>query len=74
MSPSLLGQITGAISKQLERLLTAGHQAILLVSPEIRPHVKRIADRVQPGIVVLSYNEIVKEAKVESLGSAVLEA
>jgi flagellar biosynthesis component FlhA len=46
---------------------------VVLCSPQVRAQVKKIADAVQPGIVVLSYNEIVRDVKVESVGMVGLE-
>ena len=70
MDPNLLGQVMNAIGQEVTRLIQGGHHPVLLVSPQIRPHVKQIADGVRPGIAVLSYNEVVRDARVESIGVA----
>ena len=73
LSPKVIQRVVEKISKELEKLLTAGNPAVVLCSPQIRLAVKRIADTMQPGIAVLSYNEVAKDAKVESVGMAALD-
>ena len=51
----------------------AGHTPVILCSPPVRPQVKKIADTIQPGIAVLSYNEILRDVPVESLGMVAVE-
>lgn len=68
LRPAEIQQINEAIGNALNPLLQAGHQAILLTSPQIRLHVKRMTEASIPMLVVLSYNEILPEFNVESLG------
>ncbi|MDP7036170.1 MAG: flagellar biosynthesis protein FlhA [Planctomycetota bacterium] len=72
MSPSLMKDIMDAMGPHLENLVQSGHTAILLTSPQIRPHIKRIVDGIQPGIVVISYNEVVADVQVESVAVVTL--
>jgi flagellar biosynthesis component FlhA len=46
---------------------------VILCSPQVRGQVRKIAETLQPGITVLSYNEIVQDARVESLGMVAAE-
>ncbi|MEK7867456.1 MAG: flagellar biosynthesis protein FlhA [Planctomycetota bacterium] len=73
LSPKLIQRVVEKVGKELEKLVTAGHPAVVLCSPQIRLAMKRIADTMQPGIAVLSYNEVTKDAKVESVGMAALD-
>ncbi|MDD5457201.1 MAG: flagellar biosynthesis protein FlhA [Candidatus Margulisbacteria bacterium] len=41
---------------------------IILCSPRLRPHLKRFIERNYPMFAVLSYNEIVPQIKVQSIG------
>ncbi len=74
LTPAMLGRIGERIGRDVERLVAAGHPAVILCSPAVRAQVKRIADTIQPGITVLSYNEVLRDVKVESLGMVALEA
>jgi flagellar biosynthesis protein FlhA len=68
LRPAEVQGINEAIAEALNPLLTAGHQAVLLTSPQIRAHVKRMSESAIPMLVVLSYNEILPEFTVESMG------
>ena len=41
---------------------------VILCSPRLRPHFKRFIERSFPDLAVLSYNEIVPQVKVQSIG------
>ncbi|MCR4316272.1 MAG: flagellar biosynthesis protein FlhA [Planctomycetes bacterium] len=70
MAPALLNAIMDGIARTLEKLVTQGYSPILLCAPTIRSQVKKIVDGIQPGIAVLSYNEITRGVEVESVGMA----
>jgi flagellar biosynthesis protein FlhA len=73
LSPALVNKIGERIGKEVEKLVTAGHTPVILCSPQVRAQVKRIADTIQPGIAVLSYNEILRDVQVEALGMVASE-
>ncbi|MHC4883881.1 MAG: flagellar biosynthesis protein FlhA [Planctomycetota bacterium] len=68
LRPADVQRIVEAISEQLNALLSAGHAALLLTSPQIRSHVKRMTEASMPILAVLSYNEVGTEYQVESMG------
>ena len=72
LSPKTAGDIVQAISGELEKLLAAGHPPVVVCSPTIRMHVRRLTENNLPQLVVLSYNEIVRNVKVETVGMVVL--
>jgi flagellar biosynthesis protein FlhA len=41
---------------------------VILCSPRLRPHLRKFIERSFPIVAVLSYNEIVPEVKVQSIG------
>ncbi len=49
-------------------------QPVLLCTPTIRPHVKRLTERYLPNLSVISHNEIAPHLKVRSLGTVKLHA
>jgi flagellar biosynthesis protein FlhA len=73
LTPPMVSRIGDRLSKEVQKLAAAGHTPIILCSPQVRAQVKRVADTIQPGIAVLSYNEVVRDVKVESLGLVALE-
>ncbi|HEX7898144.1 MAG TPA: flagellar biosynthesis protein FlhA [Planctomycetota bacterium] len=74
LTPGMVSKIAERIGREVQKLVAAGHPPVILTSPQVRAYVKRIADTIQPGIAVLSYNEILRDVKVESLGMVGLEA
>jgi len=61
------------LARALERAAAAGHQAVLLCSPVIRPAVRRLTARVLPRLAVISYNEVAPNAQVQSVGMVSLD-
>lgn len=72
--PAVINKILESASNELRKLITAGHPAVILCSPQIRFHLRKIMESSQSSINVLSYNEIVREARVESLGMITVTA
>jgi len=60
----ILVQISGHV-KNFKRLKL---KPVILCSPRLRPHFKRFIERSFPDVAVLSYNEIVPQVKVQSIG------
>ncbi|MCZ6552321.1 MAG: flagellar biosynthesis protein FlhA, partial [SAR324 cluster bacterium] len=68
LDPQIAQTIIQNIESQLERFSVFNYQPILLCSPLIRPHVKKLTERFIPNLVVLSHNEISHDVRIESLG------
>jgi flagellar biosynthesis protein FlhA len=69
LEPNLAQKILMAINQTLERMAQANYQPIILCSPTIRRHLKKLLDRFLPQVVVLSHNELTTQAKIQSLGT-----
>ena len=61
-------KIVAAIRAEAEKLATGGRSAVVLCSPQVRMHLKRITEAALPTLAVLSYNEIPRDVNVESVG------
>ncbi|MCH8344606.1 MAG: flagellar biosynthesis protein FlhA [Planctomycetes bacterium] len=68
MPPEVSNRIAGAVRRTAEPLLAAGHQLTVLTSPTVRAQLKQILCGHLPNVSVLSYNEVVKDLDVESMG------
>ncbi len=68
MSPPAVEKTCELIAKELEKLSRAGHMPIVLVSPQIRPGLKQLTAAALPRLIVLSYNEITRDTRIESHG------
>ena len=71
--PQVANRIATAVSETAQPLLGASHQLVVLTSPTVRGQLKQILEPHLPGVVVLSYNEVVKGLDVESMGLIQLE-
>ena len=67
MSPQAVEATCTAIAKQIDKLVKVNRPAVLLVSPQIRPAVKQMTMTHLPKLAVLSYNEITRDTKIESV-------
>ncbi len=68
MPPAVANRITTAIVRDVQRLIQAGHQPVVLASPQVRSQVRRLIEPHLANGAVLGYNEVSKGVEVESLG------
>jgi flagellar biosynthesis protein FlhA len=68
MSPTAVQTTCELIAAEMEKLTRSGHAPIVLVSPQIRPGLKQLTSAHLPRLVVLSYNEITRDTRIESVG------
>ena len=54
-------------------MISKGHTPLVVTSPSIRMHVKSLLDMAAPGIVVISFSEILPTIQVESEGGITLD-
>ncbi len=67
MEPDKIQKIMEALIAKLNVFAAANLQPIVLCSPVIRYHFKKLADRFIPDLVVLSYNDILSDVKMQTL-------
>ncbi len=67
MSPQAVEAICRAIAGEVEKLTMANHPPVVLVSPQIRAALKKMTAGHLPNLAVLSYNEITRDTKIESV-------
>jgi len=67
LSPQAVESICRRIAQEVEKLTAANHPPIVLVSPQIRAALKQMTLPHLPQLIVLSYNEITRDTKIESV-------
>ncbi|MFH1920336.1 MAG: flagellar biosynthesis protein FlhA [Planctomycetota bacterium] len=67
MSPQAVETTCRLIAAEAEKLTRANHPPILLVSPQIRAALREMTSPHLPNLIVLSYNEITRDTKIESM-------
>lgn len=65
-------RICDGIHNEIDKLKRAGYPPVLLVNPQVRPATRHITSANLPRLIVLSYNEITRDTRVESLGTVVV--
>ncbi|MFZ1984874.1 MAG: flagellar biosynthesis protein FlhA [Desulfatitalea sp.] len=73
MNPQTAQRLMHRLAEQLDKYAQRGLQPLVLCSGQIRTHVKKMVDRFIPHLVVLAYEEILPNAKIQSLGVAELK-
>jgi flagellar biosynthesis protein FlhA len=68
IEPNTAQLIIGAVRNMADRFGPSGAQPVLLASPSIRRHVRKLIERFVPHMAVLSHNEIPQNVKIQSLG------
>ncbi|MFH1347708.1 MAG: FHIPEP family type III secretion protein, partial [Candidatus Margulisiibacteriota bacterium] len=68
VDPNVGEKILVQISGHLRNFKRMKLGSVILCSPRLRPHFKRFIERSFPDVAVLSYNEIVPQVKVQSIG------
>jgi flagellar biosynthesis protein FlhA len=68
LPPQMARQITENIATAVARLMQQGFHGVVLCSPQVRAHVRKLIESALPAVAVLSYNEIVRGMNVESAG------
>ncbi len=67
IDPYNLKRFYEALLDSIRKVTLLGHQPIILCSQTIRIYVKKLSEKVAPELVVLSYNEILREASIETI-------
>ena len=73
LDPGTAQAFLGSLSENLKKFGGLS-TPVLLCTPTIRPHVKRLTERYLPQLVVISHNEIAPNLKVRSLGTVSVHA
>ncbi len=70
--PNMASRLIQNIQNGIGTCTSRGVQPILLSSPNVRIHLRKIVERFFPNVVILSHNEIAREANIMSI--AMIEA
>ena len=74
IEPNTAQRILATIRRNAEKFDSSGALPVLMASPTIRRHVKKLTERFMPNLAVISHNEIPPNIKIQSLGVVVLNA
>ena len=67
LDPIQAQRLVVKIRQAAEAVALKGQQPVLLCSPLIRPHLRRLLDRFMPNLAVLSSNEVASQVRLQAL-------
>jgi flagellar biosynthesis protein FlhA len=69
MDPRTVEKLVQSLGKHIETFAALNSQPVVLCSAQVRCHFKRLIDRMVPNLVVLSYDEVMNNAQIQTIGS-----
>jgi flagellar biosynthesis protein FlhA len=66
LDPTLGQKIVMRVRQAVERLMVKGYQPVVLCSPMVRPHVRRLLERALPAVGVISSNEVAPQIRIQA--------
>jgi flagellar biosynthesis protein FlhA len=73
LDPGLSHTLLAALKQAVERVSARGHQPVLLCSPALRRHIRRLTDRILHAVPVVGFNELDSMVRLQSLDTIKLD-
>lgn len=73
IDPDIIQNIVSGFQKFVKIFTDRGLEPIVLCSPNTRIYLRKILEKFFPNVAVLSYNEIIDDTNIKSLGMLVLK-
>ena len=73
LEPALVSNFVGAVSKQVDKLISLNTQPVLMTSPVLRRHVRRLLEPTLANVAVVSHAEIVDDINLQAVGKVSLK-
>ena len=68
LDPKFAEQVLSRLAQQVEKMMGANHNPVLLCAPELRRHIRGFTERVVPHLSVLSMAEVPNDISLKSFG------
>ncbi len=69
LDPKITQTILASLNERIEEATSIGEKMVVLCSPVIRSHFKKLTEKFIPNLIVVSHNELSPEANIRSLGT-----
>ncbi len=73
LDPQLVVEIVGEITKEVEQQLAVNNQPVIMTSPSLRRHVRKLVEPSLPTVFVVSHAEIVDDINLQASGKVSLK-
>ncbi len=68
LEPDFLQKFVQAVNSEVRKMVNQGYHPVMLCSPVIRRHVRKILERFIPDVVVISHNELASSLEIQAIG------
>jgi flagellar biosynthesis protein FlhA len=69
LDPKVTQTILATLNEKIEEATSQGEKMVILCSPVIRRHFKKLTEKFIPNMIVVSHNELSPEVNIRSLGT-----
>ncbi len=69
LDPRVTQTILASLNEKIEEATNLGEKMVVLCSPVIRNHFKKLTEKFIPNLIVVSHNELSPDANIRSLGT-----
>lgn len=69
LDPKITQNILASLNEKIEEATNMGEKMVVLCSPVVRAHFKRLTEKFIPNLIVVSHNELSSESNIRSLGT-----
>lgn len=69
LDPKVTQTILASLNEKIEEATSQGEKMVVLCSPVIRRHFKRLTEKFIPNMIVVSHNELSPDVNIRSLGT-----
>lgn len=68
LDPNMMQAVINSLTNELPKLTNLGYHPIVLTSPAVRLHFRKLTERAAPNLTVLSYAELEPKIEMQTLG------
>jgi flagellar biosynthesis protein FlhA len=68
LDPSFLQRFIQTTNREVKRILNLGHHPVILTTPPVRRHAKKLLERFLPEVVVIAHSELSSPIEIKSVG------
>ncbi len=72
VDPGVIETVTASINKMTKKIMKMNIQPIILCSPVLRRHLRRMVEQFEPSAIVVSHAEMIPNIRIKSVGKVVL--
>lgn len=69
LDPKVTQNILAGLNEKIEEATSLGEKMVVLCSPVVRNHFKRLTEKFIPNLIVVGHNELAPDANIRSLGT-----